>query len=51
MEPVKIWEEWDKCRKMRKTVVKRLKRAGVDKNVLASFTSDRELNGQLMRMW
>ncbi len=51
MEPVKIWEEWDKCRKMRKTVVKRLKRAGVDKNVLASFTSDRELNEQLMRMW
>ncbi|MDD7127276.1 MAG: hypothetical protein PUH91_00440 [Prevotella sp.] len=51
MEPVKIWEEWDKCKKMRKTVVKRLKRAGVDKNVLTSFTSDRELNEQLMRMW
>lgn len=51
MEPVKIWEEWDKCKKIRKTVVTRLKRAGVDKSILANFTSDRELNEQLMKMW
>lgn len=51
MEPVKIWEEWDKCKIIRKTVVKRLKRAGADKNVLTNFTSDRKLNEQLMKMW
>lgn len=51
MEPVKIWEEWDKCKKIRKTVVRRLKLAGVEKNVLSNFTSDRELNEQLKKMW
>lgn len=51
MEPVKIWDEWDKCKKIRKTVVKRLKQAGVDKSILANFTSDRELNEMLIGMW
>ncbi len=51
MEPVKIWEEWDKCKKMRKTVVKRLKQSGADKSILESFTSNRELNEQLIRIW
>lgn len=51
MASVKTWEEWDKCKKMRKTVVKRLKCAGFNKNTLINFTSDRDLNEQLIRMW
>lgn len=51
MASVNVWEEWDKCKKIRKTVVKRLKCAGVDKNALTNFTSDRTLNEQLIQMW
>ena len=51
MESVMPWDEWDYCKKMRKTVVKRLKRAGYDKSVLDSFTPDNGLNEQLKRMW
>lgn len=51
MESVMIWEEWDKCKKMRKTVVKRLKRAGFDKSILDNYTTSKSLNEQLMKMW
>ena len=51
MEPLVFWEEWDKCKKMRKTVVKRLKNAGFDKSVLIFFTPNNELNETMMRMW
>ena len=51
MESVMIWDEWDNCKKMRKTVVKRLKRAGADANVLENYTPDGELNAELKRMW
>lgn len=51
MESVMFWDEWDNCKKLRKTVVKRLKRAGLDKSVLAHFTPDGELNEQMMKMW
>ena len=51
METVMFWDEWDNCKKLRKTVVKRLKRAGLDKNVLEHFTPDGELNEQMMKMW
>ena len=51
MESVMIWDEWDNCKKMRKTVVKRLKKAGVDAIVLDSFTPDSDLNKELKRMW
>ena len=51
MESVMIWDEWDNCKKMRKTVVKRLKRAGLDVRVLDSYTPDGELNAELKRMW
>lgn len=46
-----IWDEWDNCKKMRKTVIKRLKRSGAEKSVLNHFTPDNELNELLMRMW
>lgn len=51
MEKVMFWDEWDNCKKLRKTVVKRLKRAGLNKNVLEHFTPDGELNVQMMNMW
>lgn len=46
-----IWDEWDNCKKMRKTAIKRLKRSGAEKSVLNHFTPDNELNELLMRMW
>lgn len=51
MEPLVFWEEWDKCKKMRKTVVKRLKNAGFDKSVLNFFTPNSELNETMLRLW
>ncbi len=51
LESVMFWEDWDKCKKLRKTVVKRLKRAGLEKSVLNSFTPDSALNELLMKMW
>lgn len=51
MESVMIWDEWDNCKKMRKTVVKRLKRAGADMSVLDNFTPNSELNAELKKMW
>ena len=51
MESVMFWDEWDNCKKMRKTVVKRLKRAGADIRVLDNFTPDAELNAELKRIW
>lgn len=51
MESVMIWDEWDNCKKMRKTVVKRLKRAGANASVLDNYTPNNELNAELKRMW
>ena len=51
MESVMIWDEWDYCKKLRKTVVKRLKKAGADIHILDSFTPDASLNEELKRIW
>ena len=51
MESVMFLDEWDNCKKMRKTVVKRLKRAGADIRVLDNYTPDAELNAELKRIW
>lgn len=51
LESVKLWDEWDYCKKLRKTVVKRLKHAGYDKSVLLHFTPDEDLNILLKKMW
>ena len=51
LESVMFWEEWDNCKKLRKTIVKRLKRAGYDKSILNGFTPDNALNEQLKKMW
>ena len=51
MEAVMIWDEWDNCKKMRKTVIKRLKNAGKKINILEHFTPDVKLNELLKKMW
>ena len=51
MEPLKIWQDWDKGKKMRKTLAKRLKQAGLSKSYVSSFTSDDELNHEILKYW
>ena len=51
MESVMPWDEWDYCKIMRKTVIKRLKRAGYDKSIVDKFTPDENLNMMLRKMW
>lgn len=45
------WQEWDKCKKLRKGVVKYLQETGYSKDVLKSFTPEADLNDELMRIW
>ena len=45
------WQEWDKCKKLRKGIVKYLREAGYPKDILTSFTPDSEMNEELMRIW
>lgn len=50
-EPLPIWQSWDKCKKLRKMMVKRVKQAGLYEDYLLTCTPDSELNKQLMNMW
>ena len=43
-----FWQDWDKCKKLRKGVVRYLKKSGFHKTVLNNFTPDIELNKKLM---
>lgn len=51
MEPLKIWQDWDKGKKMRKTLAKRLKEAGLPKSYVSEFTPDDELNHVILKYW
>lgn len=51
MEPLKIWQDWDKGKKMRKTLAKRLKEAGLPKSYVSEFTPDDELNHEILKYW
>lgn len=42
---------WDKCKKMRKMVIKRLKDAGYPKSVVANYTPDAQTNEWLISEW
>lgn len=42
---------WDKCKKMRKMVIKRLKNAGYPKTVVANYTPDSLTNKWLINEW
>ncbi|MDD2245192.1 MAG: hypothetical protein PHR13_11375 [Dysgonamonadaceae bacterium] len=50
-ENLPIWHDWDRCKKLRKTVVKRIKRASLPKSFIRDFTPDKELNKELVRIW
>ena len=46
-----FFQEWDKCKKLRKAVIKRLKYSGADKSVLREYTPDMITNEYLMNEW
>lgn len=50
-EELPIWHDWDRCKKLRKTVVKRIKRASLPKGFIKDFTPDKDLNRELVRIW
>lgn len=50
-ESLPLWQSWDKCKKMRKMVVKRVKKVGLFDDYLLSFTPDMKLNETLVEMW
>jgi hypothetical protein len=50
-ESLPFWQEWDKCKKLRKGVVKYLKRSGYNRSILIDFTPDKDLNQQLLKIW
>lgn len=50
-EDLPIWHDWDRCKKLRKTVVKRIKKASLPKGLIMDFTPDRELNKELLKTW
>lgn len=45
-----IWN-WDKCKKMRKMVIRRLKEAGCSKSVVVNYTPDAQTNDWLLKEW
>ena len=46
-----LWQSWDKCKKMRKMVIKRVKKVGLFDDYLKTFTPDIKLNATLVDMW
>lgn len=42
---------WDRCKKMRKMVIRRLKDAGYSKSVIANYTNDAQTNEWLVNEW
>lgn len=46
-----FWQDWDKCKQLRKGIVKYLKYCGYPKSLLTDFTPDIELNKQLKNNW
>ncbi len=44
-------QNWDKCKKLRKMVVRRLKEAGRSKSELENYTPDNQTNEWLLKEW
>ena len=44
-------QNWDKCKKMRKMVIRRLKEAGCSKSVVVNYTPDAQTNDWLLKEW
>ena len=46
-----FWQEWDKCKKLRKGIAIYLKTIGIGIDYLSNFTPDTSLNKQLIEFW
>lgn len=46
-----FWQNFDKCKKLRKMVVRRLKEAGCSKLALMNYTPDKQTNEWLLKEW
>lgn len=51
METLKVWQDWDRGKKMRKSVGKRLKEAGCSKTFVETFTQDNTVNKEILKYW
>ena len=51
MEILPFWQEWDKCKKLRKGIIKYLKSIGKSQDVLHDFTPSKKLNKLLKKEW
>lgn len=51
MESLKVWQDWDRGKKMRKSVGKRLKEAGCSKTFVETFTQDNTVNKEILKYW
>lgn len=51
MEKLPFWQEWDKCKKLRKGIIKYLKSIGKSQDVLHDFTPSKKLNKLLKKEW
>ena len=50
-EDLPIWLDWDRCKKLREAVIKRVKNSDFNKDFIENFTPDKELNRELVRIW
>lgn len=50
-EELPIWLDWDRCKKLRKAIVKRIKNSYLDVDFIKDFTPDKELNKELIKIW
>lgn len=50
-EKLRWYNEWDKCKKLRKGIVRYLKSSGYNIDVLYDLTPDKKLNAALDRIW
>lgn len=46
-----FFQNWDKCKKLRKMVIRRMKEAGCFKSELANYTPDHQTNEWLLKEW
>ena len=46
-----FWQNWDNCKKLRVGVVETLISLGYSKDVLSDFTSSKNLNAMLVKIW
>ena len=50
-EDLPLWLDWDRCKKMRKAVVRRIFKSGNSIDIIKDFTPDKDLNKELIKTW